>query len=137
PTTLLSFGPLGSVLRAALFASGDADGVQGTADHVIAHAGQVLDAAAADQHDRVLLQVVADARDVCRYFDPVGQADTRYFSQRRVRLFRRLGIDARSNPALLRTRLERRARRLVLGRSAPELDQLIKCRHKKIVLSSR
>ena len=33
--------------------------VEHAADDVVAHARQVLDAAAADQHDRVLLQVVA------------------------------------------------------------------------------
>ena len=40
--------------------------VERAADDVVAHARQILHAAAADQHDRVLLQVVALAGDVAR-----------------------------------------------------------------------
>src|SRR5690606_18752022 len=50
---------LGAVLGTALLAVVDAGAVEGAADGVVAHAGQVLHAAAADQHHRVLLQVVA------------------------------------------------------------------------------
>src|SRR5437762_3210805 len=60
-STLL--GPLGAVLGTPLAAVGHARGVQRPADDVIAHAGEVLDAAAADQHHRVLLQVVTLPRD--------------------------------------------------------------------------
>src|SRR6266446_4994759 len=56
--------PLGAVFGPALAAVLDALGVERTADDVIAHAGQILDAAAADEHDRVLLQIVALAGDV-------------------------------------------------------------------------
>src|SRR5260370_37287214 len=58
------FRPLGAVFRAALAAVLDALGVVRAANDVIAHAGQVLDPAAADQHDRVLLQIGALAGDV-------------------------------------------------------------------------
>src|SRR5690606_14119221 len=44
---------LGAVLGAALAALGHAGGVQRAAHGVVAHARQVLDAAAADQHHRV------------------------------------------------------------------------------------
>src|SRR5437016_7844238 len=54
-----SLRPLGAVERTALAALGDALGVEHAAQDVIAHAGQVLHPAAADQHDAVLLQVVA------------------------------------------------------------------------------
>src|SRR6185503_7714554 len=74
---------LGAVLRPALLAALDTDGVERAADDVIADARQVLDAAAADQHQRVLLQVVADARDVGRHLDLVGQADARDLAERR------------------------------------------------------
>src|SRR2546425_6682018 len=53
---------LGAVLRAALLPAGDASGVEGPADDVVPNPGEVLDAAASDHHDRVLLEVVADAR---------------------------------------------------------------------------
>src|SRR5579859_6450459 len=55
---------LGAVLRAGLLAVGDAARVERGADDLVAEARQVLDAAAADEHDRVLLEVVALARDV-------------------------------------------------------------------------
>src|SRR6185437_8672974 len=50
--------PLGAVLGAPLLAIADAGAVERAAHRVIAHTGQVLDAAAADQHHGVLLQVV-------------------------------------------------------------------------------
>src|ERR1051325_948792 len=51
--------PLGAVFGAALPPFLDALRVMRAADDMIAHAGQVLDAAAADQHHRVLLQIMA------------------------------------------------------------------------------
>src|SRR5262249_5275974 len=62
----LFLGPLDAVLGAARLAVLDAGAVQRPADDVVAHAGQVAHAAAADEYDRVLLQVVALARDVGR-----------------------------------------------------------------------
>src|SRR3712207_5275477 len=64
---------LHAVLRAGLLAVGHAGRVERPADDLVAHAGQVLDAAAADEHLRVLLQVVALARDVGRDLHLVGQ----------------------------------------------------------------
>src|SRR6185503_20498655 len=56
--------PLRAVLGTALLAVGDARRVERGPDHLVAEARQVLDAAAADQDDRVLLQVVPLAWDV-------------------------------------------------------------------------
>src|ERR1700743_3424889 len=50
---------LGAVERTALLAVLDALGVEHAADDVIAHAGKILHAAAADQHNAVFLEVVA------------------------------------------------------------------------------
>src|SRR5689334_24428428 len=55
---------LGAVLGTTLATLGDAGGVERAAHGVVANARQVLDAAAADQDHRVLLQVVAFAADV-------------------------------------------------------------------------
>jgi hypothetical protein len=57
-STSLLLRALGAVLRPTLLAALDAHGVERAAHDVIAHAGQILDAAAADEHQRVLLQVV-------------------------------------------------------------------------------
>src|SRR4029453_11793846 len=59
--------PLGSVLGAPLFPSLDTHRIQGPADHVVPNARQVLHAAAANQHQRVFLQVVPHARNVGRH----------------------------------------------------------------------
>src|SRR6185503_17680377 len=100
---------LGAVLGPSLHPALDADRVERPAHDVIADARQILDAAAADQHQRVLLQVMADAGNVGRHLDAVGQPDARHLAQRRVRLLGRLGEDADADAALLRAVLQRRA----------------------------
>src|SRR5438445_13676052 len=75
---------------------------RGCPDDVVADTGEVLDAAAADEHDRVLLQIVADARDVGRDLDPRGQADAGDLPEGRVRLLGGLGIDAHADAPPLR-----------------------------------
>ena len=99
----LRLRPLGAVLGTALLAIGHSDRVQRAANHVIPHARQILYTAAADQHNRVLLQVVADAGDVGGHLNPVRQTHTGNLAQRRIRLLGRLGINACTYPALLRT----------------------------------
>ena len=107
------FGRFAPYLRAALHPLGDADGVERSADDVITNTREILDTAAADEHDRVLLEVVADARDVGRDFDPVRQTNAGNLAERRVRLLRGRGVDARADAALLRARLQRRRLGLV------------------------
>src|SRR4051794_29886767 len=93
---------LHAVLRAGLLAVADAGGVERPADDLVAHARQVLDAAAADEHDGVLLQVVPLARDVGRDLDAARDADAGHLAQRRVRLLRRGRVHARAHAAPLR-----------------------------------
>src|SRR3954464_4953792 len=129
---------LHAVLRAGLLAVGHAGGVERPADDLVAHARQVLDAAAADEHDRVLLQVVALARDVARDLHAVRQPYAGDLPQSRVRLLRRGRVDARADAATLRSRedllaalarLETRRRQLLLGLPAALPDELIDARH--------
>src|SRR5215470_13145151 len=65
---------LGAVLRAALLAILDPLRVEAAAYDVVAHAGKVFHAASADQHHRVLLQVMALAADVDDDLEAVRQA---------------------------------------------------------------
>src|SRR5690349_21539937 len=92
---------LDAVLRARLLAVAHAGGVERPAHDLVADAGQVLDAAAADEHDRVLLQVVALAGDVGRDLDRAGDAHTRDLAQSGVRLLRGGRVDARADAAAL------------------------------------
>src|SRR6185312_14429558 len=65
------FRTFGAVFRSALLAVLDALGVEDAAENVVAHAGQILDAAAADHHHRVLLKIVAFARNVADQLEAV------------------------------------------------------------------
>src|SRR5690606_34574761 len=100
---------LGAVLRARLLAVLDALEVERTAHDVVAHTGQVLDTAAAHQHHRVLLQVVAFAADVRNDFVAVGQAHLGDLTQGGVRLLRGGGVHAGAHAAALRAVFERGA----------------------------
>src|ERR1700733_1516377 len=123
---LLLLGPLGAVFRPALLAVADAGTIERAAHRVIAPAGQILDAPAADQHHRVLLQVVALAADVARHLVAIGQAHARDLAQRRVRLLRRRGVHARAYAALLRRGAERRDLGL-LGLGLARLTDQLTC----------
>src|ERR1700751_5883221 len=104
---------LRAVAAAGLPAVADAPGVLGAADDLGAHAGKVAHPAAADEHDGVLLEVVADAGNVGRDLDLAGEPHPGHLAERRVRLLGRGRVDARAHPAALRAGLERRG--LVLG----------------------
>src|SRR3954462_7241697 len=95
---------LHAVLRAGLLAVGHAGGVERPADDLVAHARQVLDATATDEHDRVLLEVVPLTGDVRRDLHAVGQPDAGHLAQGRVRLLRRGRVHAGAHPTLLRGR---------------------------------
>src|SRR5579863_1758822 len=125
-----SFRPLGAVFRAALLAILDALRVEHAAQDVVADARQILDAAAADHHHRVLLQIVSLAGDVADHLKAVGQTNLGDFAQRRIRLLRRRRIDAGADAALLRARAEV-AGLLAVGLRSPRLaDQLTDRRHR-------
>src|SRR6478735_3220720 len=94
-------GGLGAVLAATLLAVAHAGRVERAADDVVLDRRQVLDPATADEHDRVLLQVVPDARDVGRDLHLVGQAHAGDLAQRGVRLLRRHRSNLEADPALL------------------------------------
>ena len=64
-----------TILRSALTASVDTGGIQSTTDDVITHTRKVLDTAASDHDDRVLLQVVAFTGDVAVDLFLVGQTN--------------------------------------------------------------
>src|SRR5690606_36621453 len=92
-------------------------------------AGEVADATATDEHDRVLLQVVALAGDVGRDLDAARQADTGDLAERRVRLLGCCRVHTGAHAATLGRSLERR--RLALGelRAAPLADELLNGGH--------
>src|SRR6266850_5156495 len=76
------FWTLGAVFRTALTTILDALGIEGAADDVITHSRKVFDPASANQHHRMLLQVVTLAGNVARYLVAVGEANPRDLPQR-------------------------------------------------------
>jgi len=95
-----------------------------TADDVVADAGQIADAAAADEHDRVLLEVVPLAGDVDRNFLLVRESHTGDLAQRRVRLLRRHRADLQADAPLLRAAVEHRRLRELALRATAAADKL-------------
>src|SRR5206468_3332319 len=77
--------------------------VQRPAHDLVTDAREVLHAAAAHEHHRVLLEVVPFAGDVGRDLHPVREPDARHLAERRVRLLRRRRVDARADAAALRS----------------------------------
>src|ERR1700759_725546 len=67
---------LRAVATARLFAVLHALGVQRAADDLVTDPRQVLHTTTTHEHDRVLLQVVADPGDVGGHLDLAGQPDT-------------------------------------------------------------
>src|SRR6185369_8116890 len=85
-----------------LLAVANSGGVEGAADDVVLDRREVLHSATADEDHGVLLEVVADARDVGRDLHLVGEPDARDLAQRRVRLLGRHRPDLEADTALLR-----------------------------------
>src|ERR1700704_3061493 len=133
--TLRSLRTLRAVLGTALLTVLDALGIEDAAENVVAHARQILDAAAADHDHGVFLKVVAFAGDVTDDFEAIGQAHLGDLAKRRVRLLRGRGVDARADAALLRRLLQcghLLARLLYRARTC---DQLIDRRHRSPLLA--
>src|ERR1035441_10391824 len=116
---------LGAVAATGLIPLTHAGCVERSADHLVTDTRQVLHTAAADQHDRVLLEVVAFAGDVGGDLEPTGQPDTGHLPERRVRLLRGVGVDAGAHaPSLGRTPQGRGLRLGRLGGPAFESGSL-------------
>src|SRR4051794_26276650 len=128
---------LGAVTAAGLLAVLHALRVERAADDLVANTGKVLHPAAADEHDRVLLEVVTDTRDVGGGLDAAGQAHTGGLAQGGVRLLRGRGVDAGADASALRRSLQ--GRRLVLRPLvlAALADQLLNGGHRVVPLLFR
>src|SRR4029077_14282334 len=105
-------------LAAALLAVTNPGGVEGATDDVVLDRRQVLHSTAGDEHDRVLLEVVPDARDVGRDLHLVGQAHAGDLAQGGVRLLRRHGPNLQADASLLG---RARDRDLTLTQAVPVL----------------
>src|ERR1700730_16034149 len=101
-----------AVAAAGLLAVAHTGGVEGAADNLVAHAGEVLDPSPTHEDDRVLLQVVPDAGDVGGDLDARGQPDPGDLAEGRVRLLGRGGLHLGADATALRASPEGRGLRL-------------------------
>ena len=79
----------------------DASCIEGSANHLVAHAGKVLDATSTNQHNGVLLKIVSLAGDVAGDLDAVGDPHTGDLAQSRVRLLRGHGCNSGADATTL------------------------------------
>src|SRR3954452_12749072 len=123
---------LRAVTAAGLLAVLHALGVERAADDLVADTGEVLHPAAADEHDGVLLEVVAHTRDVRRDLDAARQPHAGDLAEGGVRLLRGGGVDAGADTATLGRTLQ--GRRLVLRHLvlAALADQLVDRGHRVV-----
>ncbi len=121
--------PFRAIFRATLFSVRYTDGIQGSSNYVVTNARQILHTAATNQHDGVLLKVVANSRYVGCHLYAVGQTHSRNLPQRRIWLFWRLRIDTRANSAFLGRTLQSRTGRFVFHLLTALANQLIYRRH--------
>lgn len=98
----LGLAAFGAVLTAALLAFFDAEAVEGAADDVVADARKVAYAAATDEDDGVLLEVVPLATDVGGYFFAVAEAHASDLAESGVGFFGCLRADDEADAASLR-----------------------------------
>src|SRR5260221_12337253 len=99
---LLRIRILRAVERTAALAVLHPGGVERAADDVVLHRRKVRHCPTLDEHDRVLLEVVADARDVRRHFHSIRETDAGDLPKGGVRLLWGHGADDRADTALLR-----------------------------------
>lgn len=100
-TSGLRFWLLRAVLRATAPSITDAGSIQDAAHNMIAHSRKILDATATNHHDRVLLQIVTDARDIRRHLHTIGQTDARDLAKRGVWLFGSCRRNLETHPSLV------------------------------------
>src|SRR5580700_6132415 len=103
---------LRAVAAAGLVPLADARRIERAPDHLVPDTGEVLHPATADEHDRVLLEVVSLPRDVRRHFESTGEPDPGHLAERRVGLLRGMGVDAGAHTPTLGRAPEGRGLRL-------------------------
>ena len=126
---LILLGTLRPVFGAALATTLNARSIQRAANGVIPNSRQILNPPPANQHDRMLLQIMPLAADVSGDFKPIRQPHPRRFAQGGIGLLRRRRINAQANAPLLRTPFQRRRRGFIPLRTARISHQLINRRH--------
>ena len=119
-----------SVLRATLPPVSYSRCIQNTPDGVITNTGQVLYASPTNQHDGMLLEIVALATDVTGNFKAIRQSHSGDLPERRIRLLRSGRIHPSTHPPFLRGLPQRRHGRFLDLPVTRLPHKLVECWHK-------
>lgn len=96
---------------------------------MVPHTREVLDSPPPDEDHRVLLKVMAHARDIGCHLNSIGQTDSSNLSQGRIGLLGGRSIHAHTDPSLLRALSQGRSRCFLLHGPSRTTYQLVYCRH--------
>lgn len=107
------FGAFRTVFASCLTAFCNACRIKSATDNVITHTRQILDSAASDKNNAVLLQIVTFAGDINSSFHTVDQTHSCDFTKSGVRLLGGSGRNAQANAAFLRALIHDRRQRLL------------------------
>ena len=94
-------GTLCAVLGTGLHSAVNALGIKSAADDVVTDTGKILNTAASDEDNGVLLKVVTYAGDISRNLDAVGKTDSGDLTKSRVGLLGGRGLNSGADAALL------------------------------------
>ncbi|VXC71244.1 conserved exported hypothetical protein [Arthrobacter sp. 9V] len=122
-----------AVTAASLLAVLDTLGVECAADDLVADTRKVLNTTTTDEHDGVLLEVVANTGDVGGNFYATVETHTCHLTESRVRLLGGGGVNAGANTAAHRAALQRGSLGLGDLRRAALADQLVNRRHFRVL----
>src|SRR6476660_72466 len=122
-----------AVAAAGLLTVLDTLGIEGAADDLVADTGEVLHTTTTNEHNGVLLEVVAYTGDVGGDFNATVKAHTCNLTQSRVRLLRGGGVHAGADTAAHRAAVKRGSLGLFDLRRAALADQLVNRRHFRVL----
>lgn len=125
----LLLGTLCAISGAGLSAAFYACSIKRAPDYMITNAGKVPDAAAADQHNRVLLQIMSFARNDGVSFNTACEPDPCDFTQSRIGLFRSLCDDLKAHAPPLGILLQNGSLAFLRFLISSVTDHLINRRH--------
>ena len=85
---ILGLGLFRSIFRTTLLPVRNPCSIKGPANNMISDTGKIFNTPSPNQHNRMLLEIMANSRNISRYLEPVRHPDTSDLSQGRVRFFR-------------------------------------------------
>ena len=125
----LFLGFFGSILGTSLFSVRNTSSIQSTTNNMIANTWKILDPSTPHKNYRMFLKVVPNPWNIGSYLKTICHSHTGHFSESRIRLFRRGGINPNTYTPSLRTTCQRRAFAFCRHLFTALAHKLINCWH--------